>query len=317
MRYLLFLVLTSFLVTCATDPGSTSSTTGAAICTYDNCDFDVVINSTGTTRAGADLIVGVIAFVNLGGVRVLASSAESDLLIQYVNITFSITGCNTTPTLLTSQTYTNPVSLLNSYSLSCGTNVSAIATVTLTKNGVSRTINGSGSSGGGGSSLTHHTAFVTSSTVNGNMGGLAGADSFCASQAASGSVTSSLGGTWRAILSDNSNSASSRLNLSNIPIKNTNGDTVVSLSSELWGGSLLNTIRYNQNGGVLHTTIYSGTTSTGAIDTATCNGWTSSSSFDVGDQGSSSGGGATWIDETFNIGDCSDPLSIYCINAND
>ena len=49
--------------------------------------------------------------------------------------------------------------------------------------------------------------FVTSTTYKGNLGGLAGADAKCQTRA----NAASLGGTWKAWLSDSTTSAASRL----------------------------------------------------------------------------------------------------------
>ncbi len=76
--------------------------------------------------------------------------------------------------------------------------------------------------------------FVTSDSWNGDLGGLAGADTKC--QAAANNAN--LGGTWKAWLSTDTTSASSRLYHSSIPYKLINGQTVSNDWDELTTGFL-------------------------------------------------------------------------------
>lgn len=86
--------------------------------------------------------------------------------------------------------------------------------------------------------------FVTSGTWNGNLGGLAGADSKCQTAASS----AGLSGTFKAWLSTGSEPAATRLSQSAAPYALVNG-TVIALNwADLTDGSLQNPINRNEFG---------------------------------------------------------------------
>lgn len=117
-----------------------------------------------------------------------------------------------------------------------------------------------------------HLVFVTSSTYNGNLGGLSGADAKCQAQADAGG----LGGSWRAILSDGSISAKDRLLIGG-PIYDMHGLLVAKNAEDLWDGALSQSIHVPENWGSTVSVRFSGTQANGSSSGQHCNNWTSSS----------------------------------------
>ena len=115
--------------------------------------------------------------------------------------------------------------------------------------------------------------FITSTTYNGNLGGLSGADAKCQARA----TAADLGGNWKAWLSDNTTSASSRLTHSTLPYKLINGSTIANNWSDLIDGTLQNPINITETGSFQGNYVYSGTNSNGEImnpGTSKCADWT-------------------------------------------
>ena len=120
-------------------------------------------------------------------------------------------------------------------------------------------------------------AFVTNATYNGNLGGLAGGDAKCQSQAA----TAGLGGTWKALLSDpadENNWAINRIGYNWSTLEMVDG-TDVATAGQIWNGTLLSPLNKNQSGAVLSSTnTYSNTTANGkpysTNPASACGSWT-------------------------------------------
>jgi hypothetical protein len=119
---------------------------------------------------------------------------------------------------------------------------------------------------------TVHTIFVTDQSWDGaGVGGLAAADTKC--QAAGDSA--SLGGTYKAILSDSATNAKDRLTISG-PIFNTGGDRIANDSVDLWDSSVDFGITYNQHGAVSGLgESWTGTNGDGTSAATNCTDWTS------------------------------------------
>lgn len=66
--------------------------------------------------------------------------------------------------------------------------------------------------------------FLTSTTYNGSLGGVAGADAKCQARA----TAQSLGGTWKAIISDTTSNAKDRLNINFTTATNLSGEIIAS-----------------------------------------------------------------------------------------
>ena len=87
-------------------------------------------------------------------------------------------------------------------------------------------------------------AFITSLKYNGNLGGLAGADAKCQARA----DAASLGGTWKAWLSDSKTSAASRLTHSPLPYRLLNGSVLANNWADLTSGSIKVEFRISETG---------------------------------------------------------------------
>jgi hypothetical protein len=154
--------------------------------------------------------------------------------------------------------------------------------------------------------------FVTSTTYNGNLGGITGADQKCQTSA----NTANIGGTWKAWLSDTTTSASSRLNHGNIPYKLLNG----ALIADDWNylttyGSKIK-INITESGATLdgYLQVWTNTQKSGAAYNPSlvysCNNWTSASVTNngrVGTVGESNG----WTDYGISQG-CNSGGYLYC-----
>lgn len=122
--------------------------------------------------------------------------------------------------------------------------------------------------------------FVSSTTTNGNIGGLVGADAFCQSAA----TAASLKGTYKAWLSDSTTSPYYRFSWSPVPYYQMNGVKVADSFADIIDGTF-NRIPYVLETGIVppQSVPFTGTSFTGvAMDPATplqsnCNGWTSNS----------------------------------------
>lgn len=167
--------------------------------------------------------------------------------------------------------------------------------------------------------LSEHRAFVTETTYQGNLGGLAGADAKCALEAANGSQTSGVGGVWRAILSDSTTNARDRIKLTpGVPLKDTSftPTTVSNLATNLWSGMLQSTIGRTANGVASgDRNPWSGTNSMGNKWNYQCSDWTSNQFGNSASYGSVDYTNMAWID--FSSASCSHYHAIYCINSEE
>ncbi|HTV38345.1 MAG TPA: hypothetical protein VMF12_18090 [Xanthobacteraceae bacterium] len=144
------------------------------------------------------------------------------------------------------------------------------------------------------------------------IGGLSGADADCQAEA----NTAGYSGTWKAIMSDDSTSAASRLTLS-YPIVNAyDGSTVA--ATNLWAGSVSDCI-LQPNGGCLYNTgVWSGTNDDGSISTGyTCGSWSNES--DSGAGGIEGDTNEAWISSydyyglPYGVTGCGNEQYLYCI----
>lgn len=280
-HFLLYILFAPFLASC-----------GMGICSINGCGDAV----------GAPTITSVSTSANADGTQTVSISGTGFV----VGTTVTVNGNNCTP-----------VTVISSILLRCVLPNTSIAMTNI----VITNPNSGGSSGGGSGANAFHTLFISHPGNVGSFGGLAQADALCVTAAASGSKTSSLTGTWRAILSDETTNAKDRITfVSGAAVKSTNGDTIVASGSDLWTGALLAPPAYNQNGlpenspnGVWTGSNADGTKSSGE----TCSSWTGGGTGTAGDSGSLSGG---WLNgvlgNSCGSGMGGHPPQFYCINSN-
>ena len=164
-----------------------------------------------------------------------------------------------------------------------------------------------------GVSTGEHRVFVTSQQKNGNLGGLAGADSLCQSSA----IAAGLSRTYKAIMSDATTNAKDRLSLLGavyIFESATSRQKVVDLGVDLWDSTLLRPIDRDESFNNYSGQAWSGTQSEGTVGIATnCNSWASNSSGVSGTVGDSAFSDDRYIelgvDQT-----CDSVRPIYCIS---
>lgn len=184
---------------------------------------------------------------------------------------------------------------------------------------------GGGSSGG--NEKAYVRAFVTSTTYDGNLGGIAGADAKCQTRA----DAASLGGTWKAIISDSSTTALSRNKNRVKPIYELSGRLVMNPSAPgvlfgetsgtvfavnaLFGGSssaLPTSISITELGTTPGTNqAWTGTSNMGVSSGSSCTNWTSNSSGVNGTYGNSSSVAYQWIIQ--GGANCANTYRLYCL----
>lgn len=152
--------------------------------------------------------------------------------------------------------------------------------------------------------------FVTSLKYNGNLGGLLGADAKCQERANS----ANLDGNWKAWLSDNSTSASSRFTQSNAPYLLTSGTMVASNWNDLTDGNLDNIIILTESGSLHGNDVWTGTNEQGEIHNpgaSKCMEWSAlSNESPSGSTGRSGSADYRWT--WGNTRNCADTYPLYC-----
>jgi uncharacterized protein YegP (UPF0339 family) len=161
---------------------------------------------------------------------------------------------------------------------------------------------------------TRQIVFGTTNTYTGGFGGIYFGDYICQSEA----TTAGLNGIWRAILSDNSTTALSRISIpgvvyNNRPSASGGYQQVAADAAGFWSSSTAFQIYYNASGTNPGSTVnWTGSTTAGAISAGnTCTGWTSSSVSIRGQYGSSNTTGNTYSNGN---NPCNNFYSLYCTN---
>lgn len=158
--------------------------------------------------------------------------------------------------------------------------------------------------------------FVTSTTQDGNLGGLAGADALCQNLAAS----ANLPGTYRAWLSDDAQSPSTRFSQSSGPYALLNGVTIATSWTDLTDGTLAAPITLAENGATFDglaqrawTNTLANGTGGGTLD-ENCAGWTTGANGSDGDEGQVAATSDNWTD--FASGTCNNEFHLYCFQQS-
>lgn len=160
---------------------------------------------------------------------------------------------------------------------------------------------------------SNHIVFVTSTTYNGNLGGLAGADASCQSHASTASLPNP--SSFIALLGNSSIATSSRVNVV-MPIENTNGEIIATSSADLWDSALANAIGYDEFGAPVSGSVWGSSWGNGTIVTGDpnqqCADWSSSSVTLWGWRGNSTSTDVNWVKSGQDR--CNLLLRLYCIS---
>ena len=154
--------------------------------------------------------------------------------------------------------------------------------------------------------------FLTSTTQDGNLGGLSGADTICQGLAS----TAGLPGTYRAWLSDDTQSPSTRFSQSDGAYQLINGATVAKSWTDLTDGTLATPITVTETGATFDDPGLRAWTNTlangnaGGVLNEDCVGWTSSANGSHGDEGQVTATSDNWT--TFASGTCNNEFHLYC-----
>ena len=164
--------------------------------------------------------------------------------------------------------------------------------------------------------------FVTNSVYGGSIGGLAGADSKCQSNATAAGYS----GTWKAILSDSTTNAINRVPWNWGTLLLPTGTVVANSWSDLWDGSIQNPINVTQYGATKNILVFSNSLTNGERKSTSpsnlnCNDWNwpSSGGSSYPYVGTSSASSSVWIDNGKGYYNCSGgsrALSLYCMSEN-
>lgn len=151
-------------------------------------------------------------------------------------------------------------------------------------------------------------AFTTSTTTNGNIGGLAGADALCQTRA----QAAGLPGTYRAWLSDSTISAAARFTQASIPYAYVNGTVIASNWADLTDGTIGSPFRITEFGVQVPGNLpFTSTAPNGDQQGPEyCVNWTST----VGSvwTGQSDQTGTAWTFAQNNSGNCNILHRLYC-----
>jgi hypothetical protein len=159
--------------------------------------------------------------------------------------------------------------------------------------------------------------FLTSTVQQGNLGGLAGADAICQQRA----QAASLPGTYKAWLSDSTQSPATRFVQSPGPYRRVDGVTVANNWADLTDGTLAAPIAVAENGTVFADALLRSWTHTlangtagGVVPNDHCENWTSPSDTDFGNEGRVVDINSTWT--VFGSGSCNNNFHLYCFQQS-
>jgi len=157
---------------------------------------------------------------------------------------------------------------------------------------------------------TYHVMFATSTTYQGNFGGLASADAICAARASAGGLS----GTWIALLSTSTVDAKDRI-YEDGPFYNILGQLVANNETDLWDGSIAATLTGDESGSTSNGTneIYTGSNVSGTADNR-CGDWTLNGVSDLVRVGNVGNTNSSWFYFTTATQNCSILRRILCVS---
>jgi hypothetical protein len=160
----------------------------------------------------------------------------------------------------------------------------------------------------GGSEGTSSRIFVTSTGQNADLGGIAGADELCATQASE----AGLQGVFKAWLSTKSSAAADRLAHSNGPYVRVDGTVIAQDWNDLVDGFIDAPINVGAAGQTLSGEVWTGTLVDGnPYSNDDCAGFTSSGTSGFALCGSSGSTATAWTQSS--TPNCSTVLRLYCV----
>ena len=164
--------------------------------------------------------------------------------------------------------------------------------------------------------LEYRLVFATSTTHDGDLGGLAGADAICQARA----DAANLSGTYIAWLSTDQGSPATRFTQSTVQYQLVNGTRIANDWADLVNGNVDNSINRTEldtasvagvaTCGGTNRTARTGTASDGTLAASTCSNFSSGSNADTATIGRTTNANATWTDWC-EVG-CDQAAAIYC-----
>jgi len=159
---------------------------------------------------------------------------------------------------------------------------------------------------------TRKRIFITSTTYNGNLGGLAGADAKCQARAVAGILAGyDVIGTYIAWLSSSATSVSARSTHSTLGYIRIDGTLIANNWEDLTDGTLIASPNMTELGGTWASGYapWTGTSAYGLATPYTCNAWTNATATYTGTLGWAVSTSSTWTDYTnMQCGYTSSPL---------
>lgn len=150
--------------------------------------------------------------------------------------------------------------------------------------------------------------FLSSTTTDGNLGGLTGADAFCQNLA----TMAGLPGTYMAWLSDGTGSPATRFTQALVPYKTLDGMVVAAAWGDLIDGTLMNPINVTEEGVAVVARVWSGTGTNGAVTGSDdCSQWAVTGT--NGGTGLSTATNGDWTNDSTTPNDvCTANHHVYC-----
>jgi hypothetical protein len=160
-------------------------------------------------------------------------------------------------------------------------------------------------------------AFLSSSTHFGDLGGLTGADAICQGLA----DAAGLPGRYKAWLSDDTGSPSTRFMQATVPYRLTTGTKIAGNWADLTSGTLDAPLDVTETGGTAGRVVWTNTNADGTVqDFQDCGNWLTGTSAETGNFGDVNGTNHEWT--AFGRRSCGpppptiDPLHLYCFQQS-
>lgn len=167
-----------------------------------------------------------------------------------------------------------------------------------------------------GISANEHRIFITSTTTNGNIGGLSSADSICQARATAAGLVRE----YKALLGSSTQNMKSRFDLGGAVYNFDSAKQrtkIVDLGINLFDSdttALQNNVEFDENGNTVSGTAWTGSDSEGEISTSSsCTNWTSNSAGVNGSVGDNTRTNGFWLEDPPQQA-CNQSYRLYCIS---